>query len=377
MNRKNPPANCLRQLRRIFSLLCMGLAFHQPASAETTNETNLAVWDVTGQALVAIGYRDNVLRSSVAIENSGFIQSSLDASLMRLSTSGSLFMFYLLGEDTRYFDAPSVNYEQFFSGTAHYSVPIGSRNEAGLEANYLYQHQILDVSETEVFLRRVLVLGHGAGVRPHWKHSFNETWDVQLEGAAFRQIYETELDDYWEADGKLNLTYNYGNRSEASISYQLLHRFYDTREQFDESGMAVANTSLDYRQNEVSGQWRHNWDAARHWRTTSRVGYMLNRDNGSGYFDYERLLLRQQIRWGNSLWNIKANARFGWYLYKLQEFENDRLERSYVSLDLRVERRLGEHWMLHAVVEREWNMSNDPLDEYRGWMASFGVGFEL
>lgn len=57
--------------------------------------------------------------------------------------------------------------------------------------------------------------------------------------------------------------------------------------------------------------------------------------------------------------------------------DGDNLERTYVTVDLRVERRLGKHWLLYAVAEREWSFSNDPLEEYRAWMAAAGAGVDF
>ena len=355
----------------------LGMASAASESAESTNHSPIAVWDASTRIVTGLGYRDNVLRSSVVSEGSGFFLTSADATLMRFSESGSLFTLFLLGEDARYFDVPDVNHEQFISGAAQYTTPVGERNEAGLSVNYLYQHQILDVSETEAISRRVLVLGHGTTVRPHWKHTLNDGWVVKLEGATLRQIYDGDLDDFWEGSGRLSLIHNYGNRSEASVGYQALLRPYDTREQFDEAGLTLAGTSLEYMQQEISGQWRHNWDEARHWRTTSKLGYMINQDNGSGWFDYNRLQFSEQLRWVDQLWEFKINARFGWYDYPVQTIGNEKLERSYVMLDARAERQLGKGWLLYAVVEREWNMSNDPLEEYRDWMAGGGVGYDF
>lgn len=318
----------MNRLHRWFGVLCLGMVSPLAEADESTNRSPIAVWDASARVASGLGYRDNVLRSSVTSDSSGFFLSSADATFMRLSESGSLFTLFLLGEDTRYFDVPSVGYEQLFSGLAKYSAPVGDRDEVGLESNYLYQHQVLDVSETEAIPRRVLVQGHGITLRPHWKHTLAGGWAAQLEGAALRQIYEGELDDFWEGSGRLSLIRNYGNRSEASIGYQSLLRFYDTREQFDDFGVIIPDTSLVYWQNEISGQWRHNWDEARHWRTTSKLGYMYNQDNGSGYFDYDRLLFSQQLRWANPLWEFKANARFGWYYYPVQTTGNDQLERS-------------------------------------------------
>jgi hypothetical protein len=57
--------------------------------------------------------------------------------------------------------------------------------------------------------------------------------------------------------------------------------------------------------------------------------------------------------------------------------DSERRERSYATLDLRVERRLGKHWFVYASAEGDWNESNDPVDEYNDWMAGAGVGIEF
>jgi hypothetical protein len=343
-----------------------------------TAATNSAVeWDTTARVTTGFGYRDNVLRSSITPESSAFFNASGDVSFLRLADSGAHLTLFILGDDTRYFDAPSVNYEQFFSGTAQGVTPLGAQDELGGQFNYLYQHQVLDVSETEAIRTRLLVDGHSLALRPHWKHMLGGGWAVQMEAAGLRQFYEGDLDDYWEVGGRLSAIRRYGHRSEISLGYQAKQLRYDTREQFDSFGVALPGTSLDYWQHEFATQWRHHWDEARHWRSTSKLSYLLSRDNGSGYFDYDRVLFSQQLRWAAALWEIKTTGRFGWYLYDTQLVGTENRERSYATIDLRVERRLGKHWLIYASAEREWNFSNDPLDEYRDWMASAGVGLEF
>jgi len=358
------------------ALLLVFLAHTHGLGAET-NSTPVSVWDVTAQLMVGGGYRDNVLRTAVAPESSAFVATTADASFIRISETGSQLTIFLLGEDTRYFDAPSLDYEQLFSGMAQASTPVGANSELGAQLNYLYQHQILDVSETEAAPYRVLVDGHALTLRSWWKHNLYPGWAVQLEGTAFRQFYSDALDDFREAAGRLSLIHSYARRSEVSVSYQSRHRFYDTREQFDSFGVIVPDTHLIYWQNEIAGLWRHYWDAARRWLTLTRASYMWSCDNGSGYFDYDRVLLSQQVRWADRGWEIRANARFGWYFYRVQRVGIERRERSYAALDLRVERRLRKHCLLYAAAEREWNSSNDALDDYRDWAASGGVGFEF
>jgi hypothetical protein len=375
--RKNhdPPA----QGRVVFWLLA-GLAVSPPPghADDSTNLPPLAVWDTVVRVTAGGGYRDNVLLTSVAPESSSFFMASADAFVSRLSESGSQFTAFALGEETHYFDAPSVDNEQLVSANAQYTTPLGAREEVGAELQYLYQNAVLDVSETEVTLRRLLVKGHGFTLQPTWTHELEPDLDVKLEATALRQIYHTEdLDDFWEAAGRFSLVNSYGNKSDISLGYRSLHRFYDTRNQYDATGKHIPDTSLVYWQQEVGCQWRHYWDRGRHWRTTTKAGPMFSRDNGSGYFDYDRFQLSEQLRWGNDRWDIKAQARCGWYLYDMQRIGNYRRQRSYYEVDFRVERRLGKYLLLYAAARREWNMSNDPLEEYNDWIASAGLGTEF
>lgn len=352
--------------------------FHSnPGAAELTNLSPIAVWDGSARGTVGVGYRDNVLRTSVAPESSGFFLTAGDVSLMRLSETGSQILLLLWGEDIRYFDSRSVPKEQVLVFTAQGSVSVGASHELGGMLQYLYQNQIVDASETEANLQRLLVEGHGLTFRPHWKYPMRPGWVWQVEGAVDRQMYTADLDDFWEGGGRLSLTHERSRRSEWSMSFQSRHRFYDTREQYDLSGTVITNSSLVYWRPELGAQWRYHWDEPRHWRTTTKVGLLLNRDNGSGYFDYDRVQFSEQLRWRRGAWEVTGQARFGWYFYREQRIGHEYRDRSYVLLELRAERRLGKHWLLHAAAEREWNFSNDPLDEYRDWMINGGIGVEF
>ncbi len=353
------------------------LLLQVPLAHSATNAEPPAVWDNTARATTGFGYSDNVMRSSVAPESSGFYNVSADASFIRFAESGAYLTFFVLGDYTKYFDAPSVGYEEFFSGTAQAVTPLGTQDQLGGEFSYLYQHQVVDVSETEAVLTRMLVDGHTYTLRPHWRHTFSPAWSMQLEVGGLRQLYGEDLSDYWETATRLSVIHQYGYRSELSIAYQPKHIWYDDREQFDAAGVAMPGTSLYYWQHEVGAQWRHHWDETRHWRTTTRLSYMFNQDNGSGYFDYNRVVFTQQLRWTNPLWEIKGGVRVGWYYYPVQQFNNEQLERSYVVVDLRVERRLGKYWLLYVNAEREWSMSSDPVEEYNDWLAGGGVGVEF
>ena len=346
-------------------------------AAAATNRPPVAVWDVTARGEVGAGYRHNVTLTSFTPESSAFVSMAADASFIRLSETGSELTMFFLGQDMQYFDVPSVDGERFASGTLQYSRPLGLDDKVGVELDVLYQNQVMDLSETETNLVPTQVEGLGLSVKPRWTQKFRPGWELRLEGIGGQQIYWGDVDSYWEAGVKLGTARIYGNRSELSINYQTLHWLYDDREQTDKQGNNIPGTSLTFWRPEFFGQWRHNWDAERHWSTTTKIGWLWNQDNGSGYWNYDRLAVGQKVRWRQGPWEVAAGVRLGWYFYSVQTIGNDKRERSYTSLDLRVERMLGKHWFVYASGESSWNWSNEPLDQYNDWTAGAGAGLSF
>jgi hypothetical protein len=347
------------------------------AAEPVTNSTALALWDVTTRVSAGGGYRGNVLLSSVNPEGSSFIEVTGEFSAIRLSETGSVLTLFVLAELQRYLESEQVENQGIIYAVVQVDQPAGVNNTIGGEFQYLYQNQILDVSETEVVQRRAWVVGHGLSLKPYWEHDLSEVWALKLEGSATRQIFEQDLDDYWEGYARLDLTRAYGNRSSVSLAYELRHRFYDTREQYDPSGSPISGTDLIYRYHELGAEWRHNWDTNRQWRTTFRAGVLRSEDNGSGYFNYDRAQLSALARWQRGKWYAKLQGRAGWYWYPNQFVSDEKRVRAFYGLEFRAERHIDEHWLVYAAASREWNLSNQPLEEYNDWIASGGIAVEL
>lgn len=367
-----------RHLGYIF--LCFTLLTLLPSYGETNGVPTpqpLATWDALTRVTTGFGYRENILRSNIAQENSAFFNTAADISLMRFTESGAYMSFFILLDDSQYFDSPAVDYERFISATLQAATPIETNDELGAQFNCFYQHQVVDLSETESALSRSLVDGYTYSLQPHWKHTLGDGWVVQMDVELLRQIYSGDLSDYWAPAAGLRLLHSYGHRSEVSLYGQTKYLMYDSRAKSDHDGKAIAGTSLVYKQNEIGLQWRHTFDKEQQWRTRTKLNYKLSQDNGSGYFDYHRVQGSQQLRWKNPLWEIKMNASLNWYTYPGQEIDDERYARYSCILDIRVERRIGKRWILYSFAEREWSMSNDERDQYRDWAAGGGVGFEF
>jgi hypothetical protein len=362
----------------LFFLATSRLEAEEPPPPRAVSSPTISVWDSLFRGSVGGGFRDNVSRTAIAPESSSFIHSGAEASFIRLSQTGTQFSLFLFGEDWRYLDSSDVPSEQLASASAQALWLLDEHQELSAELQYIYQNQVVDLSETDIDLRRLLVEGHSITARPRYRWNFNSAWALQLEGIGSRQLFSNEeVDDSWEAAGRVSLVHKYGHRSELSLYFQNAHRFFDNWGQYDAAGSAISNSSLVFWRPETGAQLRHFWDKKRHWRTLTRLSYLWNRDNGPGYFDYGRVLFYQQLRWSDARWEIRATARTGHYAYNLQRVAGEKRERTYLIADLRLERRIGKHLFVYGVAEREWNFSNDPLDQYRDWSASGGVGVEF
>lgn len=368
------------ETRGVYILVCVVLLTWVHAYGETNGapaSKSLATWDTQMRVSTGFGYRENILRSSIAQESSAFFNTSGDLSLMRFTERGAYASLFILLDDSQYFDSPSVDYERFISATIQSSTPLEMNDEVGGQFNFFYQHQVVDLSETQASISRSLVDGYTYTLQPYWKHTLGDGWAFQFEGELLRQIFSGDISDYWAPGVGLRLLRTYGYRSEVSLYGQTKYLFYDSREKTDQDGAAIAGTSLVYKQNEFGFQWRHTFDKEQQWRTRTKLNYKWSQDNASGYFDYHRVQGSQQVRWKNPLWEIKMNASLNWYTYPGQKRDDERYERYSVLLDVRVERRLGKRWILYSFAEREWSMSTDELDQYRDWTAGIGAGVEF
>jgi hypothetical protein len=362
-------------LRRVTLVGVAWLAASSAAAA--TNRSPVAVWDVSVRTEVGVGYKHNVLLTSVAPESSPFVSVAADASFIRLSETGSELTMFFLGQDMQFSDVPSVDGERFASGVMQYAQPVGLGNKLGIELSSLYQNQVMDVSESETNLARMLVEGVDVSLSPKWSHTFGAGREVRCEIFGGPQLYAGDLDSYWQTGAKLAFVQGYGNKSEVSLSPQFAYWLYDGREQTDAEGANIPGTTMAYWRPEVAGQWRHNWDEQRRLTTTTKLGWLWNQDNGSGYWNYDRLTLGQRVRWRSGKWETAVGVRLGWYFYTLQTVDGEPRERFYTTVDVRVDRSLGKRWFVYANAEADWNWSNEPLDTYNDWTAGAGVGAEF
>src|SRR5262249_44710054 len=155
-----------------------------------------------------------------------------------------------------------------------------------LAVEYLYQDQVLDVSTTETNRSAIPVLGHSFLARPGLRADLPHALWLGVEVPVNRRFLDAPLDDLWEFSVRGTLAWSYGNQSEINLISEPTDRRYDNDPALQADGTPLPQTRRAFQQNDVRLLWRHYWDKERHWRTTTKLGYRVNDDNGGGYFDY-------------------------------------------------------------------------------------------
>jgi hypothetical protein len=336
-------------------------------------------WDRLFAVRVGGGFDDNVTLSSVPAEQSAFLATGFDAIFTRLPIDGTQLDFTLTFDDKRFFSAGPVDHETVLLTQVQLKHEWPGGLKPGVGFDYLYQDQVLDVSVTETN-QAVPVLGNTftgrAGLQIDFLHGLWAAAEIPIS----RQLFAPPLDDFSEFGAKVSMGYNYGFKSELTLSYEQINRLYDHDEQLTATGEPVPGTRKAFEQDDLRLTWRHHWDKDRRWRTTTRLGYKVNRDNGSGYFNFTRYQVVGQLRYRANQWEVSGEARWAYYDYPVQTVSgpgSPTRQRTEVLFNLRGERQIARALKIFAEYEHERVSSNLSIDEYTVNTVNAGIDWEF
>jgi hypothetical protein len=352
-----------------FCLWFLALAFGaQTARAQNTNDIlDLSPWSRSTNLRVGAGYKDNVLLGSTSPIHSSLVASELEFFLFRIPVDGTQVVFFLNGEDIRYLDSESVDKEQTLTALASVKKDFAKSWNAGLTLQYLYQDQVLDVlrideSTTQFALSTLPAQAHSFTARPSLLREWVDHRRIELEFTVNRQEFTEPLDDYWEGGPKIILADKYGPGSEVSLSYAFLRRDYDTR-----TDVVLPGTSIRFLRHEWQLALQHAWDRKQRWRTTTKLSFAKNNDNGSDYFEYARYRASAEMRYLADPWEFIFQARYDHYFFPVQTVSDTDLNKRAIggfAVSLQGERKLTKALKVYTQFEHEQSFSNRPNEDY-------------
>ena len=359
------------------NLVFLALWLSQPTafSADTNQILDLSPWSRTTNLRGGAGYKDNVLLSATAPIDSPFWATELEFFLFRIPTEGTQVVLFLNGEDIRFLNSEAPDKEQTLIALASVKKDFLRFWKAGLTAQYLYQDQVFDVSTTEVGLNTVKVQAHGLTARPSLRRDFGPYY-AEVEATLARQIFIEPLDDYWEGATKLTLGHEFGPAAKVALSYEYLWRDYETRTARTARGAPISGASLSFIRQDFDLAWQQVWDRKQRWRTTTKLGFGRNSDEGSGYFDYSRYRVSQLLRYVAGAWEAKLQLRFDHYSFPVQTIsDTDPAQRTKdgLGVSFQAERKLNKVLKLYAQFDHEQSLSNRSDENYDVNQVRMGV----
>ena len=337
----------------------------------------LSPWNSTAGVHTSFGYKDNLLLSHAGAEGSGFARGGIEAFLWHLPRGRVDYFAVLDAEGTRYFSGSTVDHEAEAYAQAEWRYRIEDRFKFSFDLQGYYLDEIFDVSDTDVqrVVAQLKVSGVTVGPKVRWAV---QPWAwIEAQGIGKRETYSDGLNNNHATDGTVRLGWRPGERFEASLAGMERLRDYDTRPQYSVSGRPLEGTLLKITEREAEFRCDITWDKSAHWKSTTRLGALAYRDNGSGYFNYHARKAEQSVEWTMDDWLVQVEGvarrlQFDVQTVGLGLSPPERVKDEF-SAQCRVERKVGERWTIYGEFNWERSRCNDPIASYNMNEGLLGV----
>ena len=333
-------------------------------------------WNLSNQVRGSLGWRDNVLLSAFAPVERSFVRAELESILIRPIGETWQVVAFLNGDVLRYFSPPAET-----SGEQQWSLHNEVRWQAlpsarlAVKGGGYFSDTVVDLSESEV--ERVVAPTRVRGAYAIATTQLSLPGQLRFDPAFHvrRVDYREYAGDYDEvrAGGRLEWGRPRGAWA-IGMGWFDSRRSYDQRIQFTAGGRALPGTRLRFRQRDGDVRVRFSTGM---WSVAATAGRFENRDEASGYFDYNRKRARLEVGWEGSLWRVSLDAEARRTEYRVQTVgagiaPPPRIADDY-DLLLRTERDLDERWTLFAEHRWERSRANEADFSYRANTVLAGV----
>jgi hypothetical protein len=326
----------------------------------------------------SFGWRDNLLLSPFAPIARAFGRAELEAILLRPMRQRWEFLGFLNGDVLRYFSPPpeTGGEQQWSLHTEGRWQPV-DRLRLSLKATGYLRDMVIDLSETETSRVVAPTRVRGGYVTAVTRVALGKSFSFEPSVQLKRTDYRDYPGDYDEVKIGGRIEWRRTELLGLSAAWFESQRDYRQRTQYSASGRALPTTRLGFRVRDAELRARSAWKAAGNWSVTATTGRVENRDEGSGYFNYDQKRGRLEIVWRRAEWRLEVDGETKHMVYLVQtagagiappaRFTDDH------EVTMRVERELGPQWTIF--VEHHWERSRSNLMEfsYRANTALAGV----
>ena len=343
--------------------------------------TESMLWDKQIALWSGVGYNDNVLLSPFNPRQSAFSINGLDLMVLRVPLDGWQIVGSIVGDDIRYWRNVGTNSEDSFLSTLRVQRLLPDGWRLGLELRGVFEKQVLDISTLVSMPETALVEGFGFTVQPSIRKDFPLALWLQLEMPYTHWYLQSPLDAYWEYGPVVTLGHDFGKYADVTLSYGASYQYHSEWVALDAYGRPLPQ-HLEVSQRRAELAWHQYWDSHRHWRSSTRLVFAYDQDNGGGYFNYYQYQAIEDLRWQSANWQIKAGAQWVDEIYPIQGvgiLNGEILARRLADLSLEVERRLYKELKGFGKFDYQQAQSNYAFNagDYTARTVTFGLRWEF
>jgi hypothetical protein len=343
--------------------------------------TESMLWDEQVSFSSGLGYKNNVLLSAFDPHGSAFVINGLDLMVVRVPLDGWQIVGSVIGDDIRYWHDVGANREDSFIGSLRVERDLPDGWQIGLETRGLYEDQVLDVSTSEATPTSALVEGYGITAQPSLRKDLADGLWLKLEVPVTRWLFQSPLDNYWEFGPVATAGCDFGQQANATLSYGASYQNHDEWTTLAANGVPLPQR-LEIFEDRAELAWHQYWDANRHWRSSTRLIFSYQEDNGGGYFNYYQYQAVEDLRWQTDNWNIQGSAQLAYEDYPVQPdeaYSSQKLYRNLLNLSVEAERRLFKGLKSFAKLEYQRAFSDQGLNagDYNATTMSGGLRYEF
>lgn len=367
----------------VFTLLslaavCESLAGLTGESAESDLAGLESSYSQFGALRTSVGYRDNIFLSAFAPTSRTFGRGEAEFVISSLPLQAWQWTALLNGDVLRYFRAaPGAGGEQQWLVHGDLRWNGSERFFTTLAMQGYYQDMVLDLSETEAVRVVAPVKVRGAMLTASTHVPAPGGFALVPSVRAHWSDYLDYSADYQENQEGLRLEWKQSDLLVISAGGQLLQRNFSERTQYTAGGRSLPDTHLHFKQSSGDLKVQSSWIWLGKWTASAAASRMQNRDDGSGYFDYDRNRGKADIGWSTDRWSVTCGGDRQHSTYLVQTAGIGIAPPARVSTDtelsLRVERHFSSRWTVFAEGRHEQSTSNQEEFSYRARSISSGV----
>jgi hypothetical protein len=350
----------------------------EPSTADLV-ELSLPRWSQLITLRASGGYRDNILLSAFAPTGRGFARTEAEVFASSFSQGVWQWTTFLNGDILRYFSPiPETSGEQQWFAHGELRWNPSARIHTTFAVQGYYQDMVLDLSETETIRVVAPIRVRGGMVTGSARIALIGGFALEPSFRVHRSDYLDYTGDYRETQEGVKLEWKRDDHLVVSAGWRELQRPYSERTEYTAGGRALPDTHLRFAQNEVEFRAKSSWLYRGKWTASMATARLQNRDQASGYFDYDQDRGKAELAWSNAGWGTTFGGEIHRDEYLVQTVgvgtaPSARVSRE-TSFSFRLERSFASTWTLFAEARQEHVRSNE--EEFTYLARSILAGLE-